>query len=177
MTWALIDVMMGLLMPIGSRPSEQGEMLSLLKRHEIQVLLRAGFTMADVAKRAEVSVDSVRRVRKEDAVTHTDDRAVRSERRIGRPSKAARLTEQVQGWLTEEPELPTQELLRRAKEFGYSGKKTAFYGLVAGLRPPRAAPGVRFEALPASSRSTASDTSMCGSWTAANSASTFLLLG
>src|ERR1051326_881791 len=148
MTWALIVVMMGWLMPTGSKPSDQGEMLSLLKRHEIQVLLRAGFTVADVAKRAEVSADSVQRVRKEDAVTHTDDRAARAERRIGRPSKAAQLTERVKGWLAEEPELPTQELLRRAKESGYSGKKTAFYALVAGLRPPRAAPVVRFEGLP-----------------------------
>jgi transposase len=147
-TWAVIVVMMGLLMPTARRPSEQGEMLSLLKRHEIQVLLRAGFTVTDVAKRAEVSVDSVQRVRKEDAVTNTDDVAARAERRIGRPSKAAQLTERVKGWLAEEPELPTQELLRRAKESGYSGKKTAFYALVAGLRPPRAAPVVRFEGLP-----------------------------
>ena len=148
MIWALILAIMGLLMPTRTRPSEQEEMLSLLKRHEIQVLLRAGFTLADVAKRAEVSVDSVRRVRKESPVEHTDDKAARAERRVGRPSKAAQLGEQVQRWLAEDPELPTQELLRRAKETGYSGKKTAFYALVSGLRPPRAAPVVRFEGLP-----------------------------
>ncbi|MFC1642571.1 hypothetical protein ACFL5O_07775 [Myxococcota bacterium] len=35
-------------------------------------------------------------------------------------------------WLTEDPALSTQELLRRAKEAGYAGKKTAFYALVFG---------------------------------------------
>jgi transposase len=55
----------------------------------------------------------------------------------------------VRTWLGETPDLPTQELLRRAKEKGYAGNKTAFYALVAGLRPARAAPLVRFEGLPA----------------------------
>ncbi len=148
MIWALILAIMGLLMPTGSRLSEQGEMLSLLKRHEIQVLLRAGFAATDVAKRAKVSDDSVRRIQREDAVEHTDDSAAHAQRRIGRPSKAAAVAESIKGWLAEEPELPTQELLRRAKESGYSGKKTALYTLVAGLRRPKAAPVVRFEGLP-----------------------------
>ncbi len=38
----------------------------MLKRHEIQVLLRAGFSEADVAERSVVSVDTVRRVRHEE---------------------------------------------------------------------------------------------------------------
>lgn len=58
MTWALIVVMMGLLMPTGSKPSDQGEMLSLLKRHEIQVLLRAGFTVADECGRSQREIAS-----------------------------------------------------------------------------------------------------------------------
>ncbi|MCB9576291.1 MAG: IS21 family transposase [Polyangiaceae bacterium] len=148
MIWTLILAIMGLLMPTGSRPRDQGEMLSQLKRHEVQVLLRAGFAPSDVAKRAQVSDDSVRRIQKEDAVEHTDDAAVRAQRRIGRPSKAAWFTDRIKEWLAEDPDLPTQELLRRAKESGYAGKKTAFYTLVAGLREPRAAPVVRFEGLP-----------------------------
>jgi transposase len=40
-------------------------------------------------------------------------------------------------------------LLRRGREAGYAGHKTAFYALVAGLRPPRVTPVVRFEGLPA----------------------------
>ncbi|HMA20641.1 MAG TPA: IS21 family transposase, partial [Gemmatimonadaceae bacterium] len=71
-----------------------------------------------------------------------------AERRIGRPSKASSFGTRVTEWLTEDAALPTQELLRRAKEAGYSGKKTAFYALVSGLRPAQTAPVVRFEGLP-----------------------------
>jgi len=87
-------------------------------------------------------------VKREDAVTSAADADARRERRIGRPSKATPFAESVRGWLAKEPELPTQELLRRASEAGYRGHKSAFYALVAGLRPPRATPVVRFEGLP-----------------------------
>ncbi len=149
MIWVLILAIMSAAMPTGGpQRCDDGEMLPLLKRHEIQVLLKAGFSPSDVATRSGTSVDTVRRVHREAEVTHTSDGAERRERRIGRPSKAAPFAEAVRKWLTESPELPTQELLRRAKEGGYSGNKTAFYALVAGLRPPRAAPVVRFEGLP-----------------------------
>ena len=148
MIWTVIMAIMGALMPITGAQCEQGEMISLLKRHEIQVLLRAGFSVSDVAERTATSVDTVRRVRSEAAVAHIDDAVERAARRVGRPSKAAPLGTQVSAWLAEDPTLPTQELLRRARESGYTGKKTAFYTLVAGLRPPRAAPVVRFEGLP-----------------------------
>jgi transposase len=95
-----------------------------------------------------VAVRTVRRVIAEDAVTQVDDAAERRARGVGRPSKTAPFAAQVVTWLGEEPDLPTQELLRRAKETGYAGSKTAFYALVAGVRPPRATPVVRFEGLP-----------------------------
>ncbi|MCC6558070.1 MAG: hypothetical protein IT372_34415 [Polyangiaceae bacterium] len=41
---------------------QPGEMLLLLQRHEIQVLLRGGFSAKDVADRTSTSVDTVRRV-------------------------------------------------------------------------------------------------------------------
>jgi transposase len=123
-------------------------MLPLLRRHEIQVLLRAGHTQKDVARRTGASSDTVRRVKLEDEVSTVDDAVERRARGIGRPSKAAPFAAQVLGWLTEAPELPTQELLRRAKDSGYAGNKTAFYAMVAGVRPPRTAPVVRFEGLP-----------------------------
>jgi transposase len=149
MIWVLILAIMGAAMPTGvSRRCNDGEMLPLLKRHEIQVLLKAGFQVSEVAERSGTSVDTVRRVRREDAVEHTDDRAAHQARRIGRPSKAAPFADRVRSWLAEDAELPTQELLRRAKDVGYAGNKTAFYALVAGLRPPRATPVVRFEGLP-----------------------------
>lgn len=124
------------------------EMLPLLQRHEIQVLLRAGHSQKDVAARTGASTDTVRRVKRESAVSETDDAAERRTRGIGRPSKAAPFAAQVTKWLADEPELPTQELLRRAKDGGYTGNKTAFYAMVAGARPRRAVPVVRFEGLP-----------------------------
>jgi transposase len=130
------------------RKPQTGEMLTLLERHKIQVLLDADFSAADVSKRTGVSVDTVRRVQRESAVVHTDDQREHRERRIGRPSVAAPYVDKVVSWLKEDPDLPTQELLRRAKASGYSGHKTAFYALVAGARPPRSAPVVRFEGLP-----------------------------
>lgn len=133
---------------MGRRPAQSGEMLSQLRRHEIQVLLRAGHTQKDVARRTGASSDTVRRVKLEQEVVTTDDAAERRTRGIGRPSKAAPFAAQVLGWLAEAPELPTQELLRRAKDSGYAGNKTAFYAMVAGVRPPRTAPVVRFEGLP-----------------------------
>ena len=130
------------------RPVQAGEMLPLLKRHEIQVLLRAGHAQRDVAVRTGTSLNTVRRVKHEGDVKETDDAVERRARGVGRPSKTASFASQVLGWLSEDSDLPTQELLRRAKEQGYSGNKTAFYALVAGVRPPRAAPVVRFEGLP-----------------------------
>ena len=122
------------------RDAQTEEMISLLQRHEIQVLLRAGLEQADIASRVGVSLRTVRRVLSEAAVTHVDDPAEHRARGLGRPSKAGPFAEKVRAWLAEEggDDLPTQELLRRAKEHGYSGNKTAFYALVAGVRPPRA---------------------------------------
>ena len=130
------------------KQAQAGEMLPLLKRHEIQVLLRAGHSQRDAAARVGVSVDTVVRVKREDEVKEVDDGAERRSRRIGRPSKATGFGPRVATWLSESPDLPTQELLRRATEAGYTGHKSAFYALVAAVRPPRATPVVRFEGLP-----------------------------
>lgn len=132
----------------GADGREDEGMLPLLKRHEIQILLSVGLPLSAVAAKVGVSVDTVSRVRAEEAVSHVDDAAERKRRRVGRPSKAARFEEDVRGWLEETPELPTQELLRRAVERGYDGAKSAFYAMVSSVRPPRNVPVVRFEGLP-----------------------------
>ena len=146
--FAIIAVMMVAMATVIGVGCEVGEMLPLLKRHEIQILLSVGMPPTLVAERVGVSVDTIERVRREDAVSHVDDAAERRRRGIGRPPKAARFTEDVQRWLEEAPETPTQELLRRAIAGGYDGGKSAFYALVAAGRPQRAAPVVRFEGLP-----------------------------
>ena len=124
------------------------EMLPLLVRHEIQVLRRAGHSQADVAARTGASISAVRRIEREGGIIHADDAAAHRERSIGRPSKAGPYAESIRKWLKDDPELPTLELLHRARNEGYAGHKSAFYALVAGLRPPRTVPIVRFEGLP-----------------------------
>jgi transposase len=123
-------------------------MLDMLKRHEIQVLRGAGHNQAEVARLAGVSERSVRRVEAEPAVTGSDTAAERTRREIGRPAKAEPFRKLVEELLKVEPELLTLEVLRRAREAGYSGGKTALYALVSSVRPRPVKPLVRFEGLP-----------------------------
>jgi hypothetical protein len=72
--------------------------------------------------------------------THVDDAAERSQRQIGRPSTVANFRKHVVGILQETPDLASLEILRRVREAGYQGGKTALYALVASLRPKPAKP-------------------------------------
>ena len=62
-------------------------MIDMVRRHEIQVLRRAGHTLADTARLVGVSQSAVQRVEAETQVTSFDTAAERERRRIGRPSK------------------------------------------------------------------------------------------
>jgi transposase len=146
---AIATMMLGAVSATGPEPRcDAREMIPLLKRHEIQVLLAAGFSAVQVARRASVSVRTVRRVSEERAVDHADDAVERRTRALGRPRKTTEFSDRVREWLRGEADLPTQELLRRAREHGYAGQKSAFYAMVAAVRPARGSPIVRFEGLP-----------------------------
>jgi transposase len=123
-------------------------MIEMLKRHEIQVLRRAGHSLPDVAKLAGVSVRSVQRVDAEPAVAHVDGEAERERRRIGRPSKAEPMRGFVVSLLAKEPKLLSLEVLRRARLEGYDGGKSALYELVHSIRPKSVRLMTRFEGLP-----------------------------
>ena len=123
-------------------------MIDMLKRHEIQVLRRAGHSLDEVAQLAGVSRRSVVRVDAEMAVTQIDNETERGLRRIGRPSKAEPFRGFVVEQLTKEPELLSVELLRRARLQGYEGGKTALYELVHSIRPKPVRLMTRFEGLP-----------------------------
>jgi len=58
----------------------------MLKRHEVEILLKAGHPKSEVARLAGVSLCSVKRIAEEAPVVHVDDAAEREKRRIGRPS-------------------------------------------------------------------------------------------
>ena len=110
-------------------------MIELLKRHEIQVLRRAGHSQPEVAKLTGVSERTVQRVEAEPAVSHVDTAVERMERKIGRPSKAEPFRSFVVELLAKEPDLLSVEILRRARLEGYDGGKTALYDLVHSIRP------------------------------------------
>jgi transposase len=123
-------------------------MIDMLKRHEIQVLRRAGHSLDEVARLAGVSRRSVVRVDAETAVTQIDNKTERVLRKIGRPSKAEPFRSFVVEQLTKEPGVLSVELLRRARLEGYKGRKTALYELVQSIRPKPVRLMTRFEGLP-----------------------------
>src|SRR5712691_13247868 len=102
-------------------------MLGMLKRHEVEILLKAGHAKAEIARLAGVSVRSVKRIAGEPSIVQADDGAERQKRRIGRPSTVENFRKLVNGILEEKPELPSLEVLRRVKQAGYGGGKTALY--------------------------------------------------
>lgn len=63
----------------------------MLKRHEIEVLLKAGHAKIEVASLAGVSLSSIKRIAAEAPVVQVDDTAERTQRRIGRPSQVENL--------------------------------------------------------------------------------------
>jgi transposase len=117
-----------------------------MKRHEIQVLRAAGHTQKDVAERTDASERSVRRIEGEAPVLAADETTAAA-RGVGRPSRALPFLPLVREILADDPDLLTVEILRRAREKGYTAGKTALYELVASVREKTKKPIVRFEGL------------------------------
>ena len=110
---------------------KEASMIPQLKRHEIQVLLKAGHTQEDAARIAAVSLRTVQRVAAEPAVQEVEDRGERARRGIGRPRTAEPFRALVEKLLQEEPRILSVEVLRRARLDGYLGGKSALYSLAA----------------------------------------------
>jgi transposase len=123
-------------------------MVPLLKRHEIQVLLGAGHKKKETAKLAGVPERTVWRIAREPHVVDVNDAAERKARGIGRPSVVESFRNAVVEILKTEPEVQSLEVLRRVRLLGYTGGKTALYGLVSSVRPKPAEILTRFEGLP-----------------------------
>ena len=132
---------------LAGRPREHA-MHGQLTRHTVQVLLAAGHTQQEAARHAGVSVRSVRRIAEEQPVTHVDDNVERQRRGVGRPSKAEPYRAFVVELLDSDPRLMSLEVLRRCRQRGYDGGKTAMYDLVAQLRPAPTDFQMRFEGVP-----------------------------
>src|SRR5687767_5515656 len=84
---------------------------------------RAGRSLVETAKQVGVSQSSVQRVVAEPPVTSFDNKAESAKRRIGRPSKAEPFRDLLARELVAQPDVLAVELLRRAKNDGYTGGK------------------------------------------------------
>ena len=119
----------------------------MLKRHEIEILLKAGHSKVEVARLSGASLRSVKRIAQEGPVIQVDDGVERAQRQIGRPSQVASFRKPVMQILAQAPDLSSVEILRRVREAGYQGGKSALYSLISSLRPKSSKPLVRFEGL------------------------------
>jgi hypothetical protein len=106
----------------------------LIKRHEVQVLRRAGHSQSDVSRITGVSLSEIRRIDAEAPIEHFDDAAERKRRGLGRPSKAEPLREYLLDRLARSPNVTSLELFYDAKVAGHDGSKSAFYAMVARVR-------------------------------------------
>ena len=119
-----------------------------LTRHGVQAALQRGKSQRVVADFFGLSVRSVRRIAREEAVMEADDREMIGKRGIGRPSAAGGWRDEVLACLKAEPDMMSAEVLRRLRLKGYKGGKSAMYNLVASVRPPKQQMENRFEAVP-----------------------------
>jgi hypothetical protein len=110
-------------------------MLGLLKRYEVETLLKAGHKRSEIARVTGISHNSVKRIAGESTIEHFDDTAERRKRRIGRPSTVQGFRNAIRNILEGEPDMPSLDILRHVQKAGYTGGKSALYALVALLRP------------------------------------------
>ena len=122
-------------------------MIRMVDRLRVQTLREAGRTLREIADQVGVSKRAVQRIVREPRLTDLAPVPTPRSRGVGRPSVVGAVRAAVGELLAAEPALPTVEGLHRARGFGYQGKKSAMYGLVASLRSaaPQVAPMVRFE--------------------------------
>jgi len=123
-----------------------------MTRLKVHHLREGSLTHQAIAEKTGVSVRSVERILNEEKPPGPDvlRASVQVGRRApGRPSKVAAYTDRVAALLTEEPSLPGVEVYRRARQWGYTGGRSAMLALVKSVRPPKhKEPIVRFEGLP-----------------------------
>lgn len=78
-----------------------------MKRHEIQVLRRAGVTIRKIAEQAGVSPSTIKRIAREPAIEAVNDSQLASKHGVGRPSKTEEFRDFADDLLEQEPKLPT----------------------------------------------------------------------
>ena len=134
------------------------------KRRDVCLLLEAGVPQERVAQQFGVSLRTVQRIVREmrtesgevlvaeavppaPATPPASAVAAKARTGPGRPSAVEAYRDVVADLLVAEPALKSLEVLRRLRERGYGGGKTAVYELVRQLRPRAVRPQCRFEGL------------------------------
>jgi transposase len=131
---------------------EACQVIDVMTRLKIHNMAMGGTAQADIAEKCDISQRSVERIltepppTRDEIVAEVRDRALRP----GRPPKADdTMVDRIRLLLKSEPRLPATEVLRRAREWGYTGGRSQTAELVKRLRPaPKKEPIVRFEGLP-----------------------------
>jgi transposase len=126
--------------------------IDVMTRLKVHHLKEAGLPHAAIGEKCALSLRSVARIVHEPKPTLAEVSAdlLATRTRPGRPSKADDGTRaKVLALLEAEPKILAMEVLRRSREWGYEGSKSAMSSLVKALRPaPSKEPLVRFEGLP-----------------------------
>lgn len=105
-------------------------MLSMLDRHAVQELLRAGVPLGAIARQFGVSRRTIRRIRREAPITSPVPRT----RRPGRPGVRIATRERLRALMIAEPTLPPGELWRRLRDEGTPLGLSTVYRLLAEVR-------------------------------------------
>jgi transposase len=99
----------------------------MIDRHVIQKLRAIGKKTSEVARELGISQRTVQRVLKEPPVQEADDAVARRQRRVGRPSVVARVSQRLQALLQADPKAPPLEYLRQMREEGIRLGESTFY--------------------------------------------------
>lgn len=105
-------------------------MLSMLDRHAVQELVRAGVPLGAIARQLGVSRRTIRRIKREAPVTSP----AAGVKRPGRPRVSDTIRAHLQAVLAEEPALPPGEVWRRLREAGTPLGLSTVYRVLAGVR-------------------------------------------
>lgn len=123
-------------------------MYDKIKIHEVQVLHASGISARRIAKITGLPRVTVSRMIAEPPVTDIGVARKSAGAGVGRPSKVDSFEAEARRILADEPDLLGVEVLRRLREKGYGGGKSAAFELIAKLRSRNVhAPIVRFEGL------------------------------
>ena len=134
--------------PSSDSLEQEESMYADAKRRDVQLLLAAGVPQERIQELTGVSVRTIRRIGREAAsAAPTAPAGEEAPPRAGpgRPSRVEPYREAVAAMLAEAPKLKSLEVLRRLREQGYAGGKSAVYELVKQLRPQAVRPICRFE--------------------------------